>query len=143
MIQGFDHVTLGVIDPGPAMTFFGVLGFEVTKDVELEGEPYASHMSLATFKARHIALRLPEGDFEIELLVFHDPQPDADPNGGRLDRRGVNHFCLTVDDIEAAVARVREAGIEVRTPILSYHHRKLVQLQGPEGVVIELAERVG
>lgn len=143
MIQGFDHVTIGVIDPEPALMFFKALGFEVTKDVELEGEPYATHMGLSRFKARHIALRLPQGDGEIELLVFHEPKPDADPNGGRLDRRGVNHFCLRVDDLEQAVAEARQAGIDVRTPILNYHSRKLVQLQGPEGIVVELAERVG
>lgn len=141
MIFSLDHVTLSVTDPEPALRFFTVLGFEVVKDVELEGQPYAGHMGLERFKARHIALRVPSCDFEIELLVFHEPVPPTDVMAGRLDRRGVNHFCLRVDDLEAMLARVVAAGLEVRTQVLDYHERKLVFLQGPEGVVVELAER--
>lgn len=57
-----------------------------------------------------------------------------------LRQRGVNHVCLTTDDLDGELARLRAAGVTPRNAVMIFHDRKLVFLDGPESVVVELAE---
>ena len=57
-----------------------------------------------------------------------------------LMKIGMNHVCFTVDDIEGEVAKFRAAGFKTRNEIMDFHSRKLVFLDGPEGVTIELSQ---
>ena len=52
----------------------------------------------------------------------------------------MNHICFAVDDIEAEVAKLRANGFKARNEIMEFHSRKLVFIDGPEGVTVELAE---
>jgi catechol 2,3-dioxygenase-like lactoylglutathione lyase family enzyme len=52
----------------------------------------------------------------------------------------MNHICFAVDDIEAEVARIEAAGFKTRNSVMDFHSRKLVFLDGPEGVTVELAQ---
>jgi catechol 2,3-dioxygenase-like lactoylglutathione lyase family enzyme len=64
------------------------------------------------------------------------PMPDgATPGPG-----GWNRIHLIVDDIEAEVARLREAGAPFRNEILAGPGGKQVLLQDPSGNVVELFE---
>ena len=57
-----------------------------------------------------------------------------------LNKVGMNHICFAVDDIEADVARLRTCGFRTRNEIMDFHARKLVFVEGPEGVTIELSQ---
>ena len=48
-------------------------------------------------------------------------------------------LCLE-DDIEAEIARLRASGFATRNEVLDFHSRKLVFIEGPEGVTIELSQ---
>ena len=61
--------------------------------------------------------------------------PDRD-----LNKLGMNHICFAVDDIEAEIARLRASGFATRNEVLDFHSRKLVFIEGPEGVTIELSQ---
>ena len=50
------------------------------------------------------------------------------------------HICFAVDDIEAEVAKLRANGFKTRNEIMDFHSRKLVFIDGPEGITVELAE---
>ncbi len=64
------------------------------------------------------------------------PMPDgATPHPG-----GWNRIHLIVDDIEAEVARLRDAGAQFRNDILSGPGGKQILLLDPSGNVIELFE---
>jgi len=58
----------------------------------------------------------------------------------RLDRIGFNHICFAVEGIDALIAKVTAAGVRLRNQPMSFHDRKLVFLEGPEGITVELAE---
>ena len=66
----------------------------------------------------------------------------ADAAAGDLARTGFNHICFAVDDLDAEVARLSAAGVELRNQPMLFHDLKLVFLAGPEGVVVELAQWV-
>jgi catechol 2,3-dioxygenase-like lactoylglutathione lyase family enzyme len=52
----------------------------------------------------------------------------------------MNHICFAVDNVAAEVAKLRANGFKTRNEIMDFHSRKLVFIEGPEGVTIELAE---
>ena len=64
----------------------------------------------------------------------------ADSNIERLEKIGFNHVCFAVDDIEAEVARLRAQGVAARNELMEFHSRKLIFLEGPEGITVELSE---
>lgn len=60
------------------------------------------------------------------------------PDGAKPGPGGWNRIHLLVDDIEAEVARLREAGASFRNEILSGPGGKQILLLDPSGNVIEL-----
>ena len=142
MIRNCDHVTVAVEDIAGARAFFELLGFEVDHDLVIAGPPFDAYMDIPTLEAQHLTMVLKGSDprFEIQLLNFLSPDPQADPNAGRLDRIGLNHICFAVDDIEAEVARLKAAGVHFRSEIMDFNGRLLVYFDGPGGTVLELAD---
>jgi catechol 2,3-dioxygenase-like lactoylglutathione lyase family enzyme len=142
MLKHFDHLTIVVRDVERAKTFFSVLGFKEATSVVISGEPFASYMGVQDIKADHITLVLENASprTEIQLLHYQQPQPLSDPHIRDLHKIGMNHICFAVDDVEAEVAKLRANGFETRNKIMDFHSRKLVFIDGPEGVTIELAE---
>lgn len=62
----------------------------------------------------------------------------AMPDGAKPGPGGWNRIHLIVDDIEADVARLRDAGAQFRNDILAGPGGKQILLQDPSGNVIEL-----
>jgi catechol 2,3-dioxygenase-like lactoylglutathione lyase family enzyme len=142
MLKNFDHVTIVVRDVERAKTFFGVLGFKQAISTVIAGEPFASYMGVPGIEAEHVTLVLENASprTEIQLLRYRHPQALPDPNIGDLHKLGFNHVCFAVDDIEAEVAKLRANGFRTRNQIMDFHSRKLVFIEGPEGVTIELSQ---
>ena len=142
MVRRFDHLTIAVRDLDRARRFFGLLGFKEAMSVVIAGEPFASYMGVPEIEADHVTLVLENVSprTEIQLLRYRHPDAIADPCIRDLHKIGLNHICFATDDIEAEIRRMRENGFETRNEILDFHSRKLVFLDGPEGVVVELSE---
>jgi len=142
MLKHFDHLTIVVRDLERAKAFFGVLGFKEAKSVVIAGEPFASYMGVAGIEADHITLVLENvaPRTEIQLLHYRRPQALPDPHIRDLHKIGMNHICFAVDDVEAEVAKLKASGFKTRNEIMDFHSRKLVFMDGPEGVTVELAE---
>lgn len=140
--QGFDHVTIAVPDLDEARRFFGLLGFEETASVVVSGAEMSAYMGIPDWEADHVTLRLARAPAhqEVQLLRFHRPSLAADPDAGNLARGGFNHVCFAVDDLTATLARLATAGIVPRNEVMEFHDRRLVFLDAPGGVVVELAE---
>jgi catechol 2,3-dioxygenase-like lactoylglutathione lyase family enzyme len=142
MVKHFDHITLVVRDVDRARAFFALLGFEESQDVVISGPTMEQYMGIAGIEAEHVTLVLANATprCEVQLLHYRHPEPLADPSIARLDRLGFNHICFAVDDIAAEVARLRAQGVRTRNEIMDFHLRKLVFLEGPEGLTVELSQ---
>ncbi|MGO8860520.1 MAG: VOC family protein [Acidimicrobiales bacterium] len=142
MTEGFDHVTLVVIDLEEAEGFFGVLGFERDKAVVASGKTMATFMGIPGWESDHVTLVLRGAPVrqEVQLLRFHHPAVEIDERSGYLGRSGFNHVCFRVDDLNETLGRFAELGHVPRNAVMDFHDRRLVFLDGPAGVVIELAE---
>jgi catechol 2,3-dioxygenase-like lactoylglutathione lyase family enzyme len=77
---------------------------------------------------------------EIQLLHYRHPDPLPDAHIRDLTKLGMNHICFAVDDVEEEVAKLEAAGFRTRNAIMDFHARKLVFIDGPEGVTVELAQ---
>jgi catechol 2,3-dioxygenase-like lactoylglutathione lyase family enzyme len=140
MVKRFDHVTVVVRDADAAKHFFGLLGFKEIKSVVISGPIMESYMGVKGIEADHITLAIENPHTEVQLLHYHNPQAIIDANIGKLNKVGFNHICFTVDDLEAEIARLTAAGVTLRNTMMDFHSRKLVFLNGPEGITVELAE---
>ncbi|MBS0559466.1 MAG: VOC family protein [Proteobacteria bacterium] len=142
MITRFDHLTIVVQDLDAAKRFFGVLGFREDINVVISGEPFASYMGVPGIEADHVTL-VAEGvepRTEIQLLHYRAPPMMPDPHIRDLRKIGLNHICFSVDDIAKVVAEMQSHGFATKNDVMDFHARKLVFLEGPEGVTIELSE---
>ena len=142
MEPGFDHVTIAVTDLDHAVRFFTVLGFEQTQDTRVSGEVMSAYMGIPEWEADHLTMVATEAPThqEVQLLRFHNPPIAVDPDTGNLARTGFNHVCFRVSDLAGTLERLETAGIKTRNNVMHFHDRDLVFLEGPGGVVIELAE---
>jgi catechol 2,3-dioxygenase-like lactoylglutathione lyase family enzyme len=142
VVKHFDHLTIVVQDVDRAKAFFALLGFREAISVVIAGEPFASYMGVPGIEADHVTLVLENAapQTEIQLLRYHHPKAFSDPHIRDLHKVGMNHICFAVDDIEAEVAKLRANGFKTRNEIMDFHSRKLVFIDGPEGVTVELSE---
>jgi catechol 2,3-dioxygenase-like lactoylglutathione lyase family enzyme len=142
MVKHFDHLTIVVRDIDQAKAFFSALGFAEAISVVISGEPFANYMGVPNIEAEHVTLVLENASprTESQLLRYHHPAPLPDPHIRDLNKLGMNHICFAVDDIEAEVARVRASGFRTRNEVMDFHSRKLIFVEGPEGVTVELSQ---
>jgi catechol 2,3-dioxygenase-like lactoylglutathione lyase family enzyme len=57
---------------------------------------------------------------------------------------GIRHLTFSVDDIDAAIAGLRVHGAELVGEVERYRDiYRLCYLRGPEGIIVELAEKIG
>jgi catechol 2,3-dioxygenase-like lactoylglutathione lyase family enzyme len=142
MLRHFDHITVAVTDVDAAVRFFALLGFEKDKYVVISGETFSRYMGVDGIEAEHVTLVLKDAEprCEVQLLHYRQPTVLPDANIARLDRVGFNHICFAVDDIEGVIAKALAGGVRLRNELMVFHDRKLVFLEGPEGITVELAE---
>lgn len=132
MPPSIHHIAIAVNDLEAALAFYrDALGLEVTQRREVPEEGV------------EIAF-LPAGEGEIELL-----RP-LDPEGGVarfLEKRGegLHHICLRVDDITAAMERLRAAGAILLSeePRIGADGTRYVFIhpRSAHGVLLELYEK--
>ena len=89
-------------------------------------------------------LETPDGNARIELAKFHSPSHEGDNRHAPANAPGIRHIAFAVDDIDAVVAGLRARGAELVGEVERYKDiYRLCYVRGPEGIIIELAERIG
>jgi catechol 2,3-dioxygenase-like lactoylglutathione lyase family enzyme len=145
VLRNPDHVTIAVANAASAIDFFELLGFRKEHVAMIDGGLPAQYMGRPDMKAQHITLVLEgsEPPFEIQLLEF-DPTPpdDQDEHPTNLRRRGYNHLAFRVDDIKVVTTELVANGVTMLSDEMDYINRRLRLFEGPEGITLELVERV-
>ncbi len=80
-----------------------------------------------------------DGNYIIELFSFPDPRPRP----SQPEAAGLRHLAFKVEDIEKAVAYLKEQSIEVE-PIRTdeYTGKRFTFFRDPDGLPLELYEEV-
>jgi catechol 2,3-dioxygenase-like lactoylglutathione lyase family enzyme len=143
-IQRMDHVGIVVDDLAAATAFFVELGLEPQGEAQVEGGWVDRVVGLEGVRAEIAMLETPDGHGRIELAKFHaPPSPDGDRHAP-ANAPGIRHVSFAVDDIDAAVAGARARGAELVGEVERYKDiYRLCYVRGPEGIIVELAQRIG
>ncbi|HEU0054074.1 MAG TPA: VOC family protein [Longimicrobium sp.] len=143
-VQRMDHVGIVVDDLAAAKAFFVELGLKVTAEWPAEGDLVDRVVGLQGVRADCAMLETPDGQSRIELSRFHaPPSPGADRHAPS-NAPGIRHLTFAVDDLDAVLHRLRAHGAELVGEVQRYENiYRLCYIRGPEGIIIELAERIG
>jgi catechol 2,3-dioxygenase-like lactoylglutathione lyase family enzyme len=139
-----DHVGVVVEDLAAATAFFVELGLELQGEAAVEGGWVDRVVGLEGVRAEIAMLGTPDGHVRLELSKFQAPSA---PDGDRrvpANTPGIRHVSFVVDDIHAAVAGLRARGAKLVGEVERYRDSYLLcYVRGPEGIIIELAEKLG
>ena len=143
-VQRMDHVGIVVDDLAAATAFFVELGLELQGEGSVEGDWVDRIVGLEGVRSELAMMETPDGHGRVELAKFHSP---SGPGGNRhapANTPGIRHVAFAVDDIDAVVASLRARGAVLVGEVERYEDRyRLCYVRGPEGIIVELAERIG
>lgn len=150
MLTKIDHVNLVVRDlPGMIAFYTNVLGLTVSKSVTISGPWIESVVGLKDVCANVVYLELPQGP-RVEMVEYLSPLGDRPAGVDQPHAQGIGHLAFRVDDIDAAFAKLRDAGAKVIGDVqqvpdeqVKYSggiRKRLVYFHDPEGNLLELCE---
>src|SRR5690606_11362662 len=139
-----DNVLLVVEDLEAAKAFFLALGLELEGEAPVEGPLVGKLIGLEDVRATIAMMRAPDGRGGVELDKYHTPEPVRfGPVNAPVNTLGYRRVMFEVDDIDAAVARMREHGAEIIGEMQYENTNRLAYIRGPEGIIVGLSERLG
>jgi len=143
-IQRMDHVGIVVDDLAAATEFFVELGLELQGEASVEGRSVDRVVGLEGVRAEIAMMQTPDGHGRVELAKFHSPSSQGDNRHAPANTPGIRHITFAVEDIDAVVAGLRARGAELVGELERYEDSyRLCYVRGPEGIIVELAERIG
>jgi catechol 2,3-dioxygenase-like lactoylglutathione lyase family enzyme len=94
-------------------------------------------------RVEYAMMKTSDGHGRLELIKFHEPQGRGGDRHAPANTPGIRHLAFAVDDIDAVVARLRARGAELVGEVENYEDTyRLCYVRGPEGIIVELAERI-
>jgi catechol 2,3-dioxygenase-like lactoylglutathione lyase family enzyme len=142
-IHRMDHVGVNVNDLEAAKEFFLDLGLEVQWEADLGGAGVERVIGLNNVSDRAVMLQTPDGRAAIELVKFYSPLDEKGIQPSFANTLGIRHIAFLVDDVEAMVAKLKTKGVELFGEIVNFDNTtKDCFVRGPEGIIVELAEKI-
>jgi catechol 2,3-dioxygenase-like lactoylglutathione lyase family enzyme len=142
-IKHVDHVGVNVEDLEAAKKFFTDLGFSVMGEQKMQGKLLDEVTGLKGARTELIMLQAPDSQLCIEVVKYHQP---VDPEGirpGGANRLGMQHLSFIVDDLDDIVESLQQKGHNLVGSVQNYKNVwKLCYVHGPEGIILELAEKL-
>jgi catechol 2,3-dioxygenase-like lactoylglutathione lyase family enzyme len=139
----FDHVGVVVDDLDAAAAFFEALGFERDGSTEVSGETVDRINGLDGVRAEMVFVRTPDGTGTLELIKYHAPAAGEGAQPSPANRPGFRHICIEVEDLNGIVDRLRADGFDTVGEVADYGTSyRLAYVRGPEGLILELAEKL-
>jgi catechol 2,3-dioxygenase-like lactoylglutathione lyase family enzyme len=143
-IQRMEHVGIVVDDLAAATAFFVELGLKLQGEGSVEGGWVDRVVGLEGVRVEHAMMETPDGHGRLELTKFHSPSVQGDNPHAPANTLRLRHLAFAVDDIDAVVASVRARGAELVGEVENYEDiYRLCYVRGSEGIIVELAERIG
>ena len=139
-----DHVGVVVDDLAAAIEFFVQLGLELDGEASAEGDLVDRIVGLEGVRTDFAFVQTPDGHGRLELIKFHSPPGQGGDGDAPANAPGIRHLTFAVEDIDAVVAGLRARGTELVGELVRYEDSyRLCYVRGPEGIIVELAERIG
>jgi catechol 2,3-dioxygenase-like lactoylglutathione lyase family enzyme len=138
-----EHVGVVVDDLAAAIEFFVELGLVLQGEWSAEGRLVDRIVGLEGVRADNAMMQTPDGNSRLELTKFHSPSHQGGDRAAPANAPGIRHILFVVDDIDAVVAGLQARGSELVGEVVRYEDSfRLCYVRGPEGIIVELAERI-
>jgi len=142
-IERMDHVGIVVDDLAAATAFFVELGFKLQGEGRVEGGWVDRIVALEGVRVDFAMMETPDGNGRLELIKFHAPSGPSGDRHAPANTPGIRHLAIAVDDIDAVLGRLLAHGAELVGEVEQYEGvYRLCYIRGPEGIIVELAERI-
>lgn len=143
-IHKIDHVSINVTDLAAAKAFFLDFGLEVQGEAEMEGGAWLDKLlGLQGVKTGVVFMQTADGEASIELVQYYSPLDENGIQETFANTLGIRHIAFEVEDVEALIAKLKKRGTEIFSEIYNYEDTyKLCYVRGPEGIILEVAEKV-
>ena len=103
------HICISVENIEKALDFYvGLLGFSVAKLDFLSGEYISDLLGMKNTKLTYVKLQAGLCKTQVELYCFHSP--------GFQKHLSLNHFAVTVKDIEKEYKKLSDSGVKFFSP---------------------------
>jgi catechol 2,3-dioxygenase-like lactoylglutathione lyase family enzyme len=143
-IQRMEHVGIVFDDLEAATAFFVELGLKLQGGGSVEGGWVDRVVGLEGVRVDYAMMETPDGHGRLELVKFHAPSGPGGDRHAPANTPGLRHLAFAVDDIDAVLASLRARGAELVGEAENYEDiYRLCYVRGPEGIIVELAERIG
>jgi catechol 2,3-dioxygenase-like lactoylglutathione lyase family enzyme len=142
-VTDFVHIGLVVEDLDETVRFLSLLGLQCGRPGVFGGEWIDRIIGLENTTVETVMVRAADGSDIFEVVRFRSPSASAHEPAPAANRPGLRHVAFKVDDVRGVVDRVREAGWDTVGEIVDYEGMFLLcYVRGPEGLIVELAERL-
>src|SRR4051794_12591051 len=141
-IPSFVHIGLVVEDLDETVRFLSLLGFDCGTPGTFGGEWIDRIIGLEDVTVEVVMARGPDGSDVFGGVRFPSPSAVAEEPAPAANRPGLRHVAFKVDDVRGVVDRIREAGWDTVGEIVEVKPFLLCYVRGPEGLIVELAERL-
>ena len=141
MTGRLQHIALHVADVERSAAFYeAVFGGKARTRPVLRSGPFVERLlgGPAGIEQRGVHVSLPQGGIELIEVSF---QREVDqPQERSIWQRRVLHFCIQVEDVHAAAAKVEAAGGRLLFPVNEQTGRPFVYAEDPDGHVVEMID---
>src|SRR5215207_9148805 len=143
-LQRMEHVGIVVDDLAAATKFLVELGLALHADGPVEGRWVDRVLGLEGVRADIATMQTPDGNGRLELVKFHSPSNQGDNRRAPANTPGIRHIAFAVEDMTPSLPACEPRGAELVGELERYGDSyRLCYVRGPEGIIIELAERIG
>jgi catechol 2,3-dioxygenase-like lactoylglutathione lyase family enzyme len=142
-VHNIDHIGIIVHNFDEAKAFFEDFGF-ITRGEQVEESELLDKVVGVKGAKSHIAfMEAPGAQINIELTEFIHPLTPRLIEPNHIYTQGIQHICLAVEDVDGIIESVKQKGRELITDVINYQNiYKLCYFRGPDGIIIELAEKL-
>lgn len=140
IIKRVNHTGISVTDMERSLSFYrDLLELELIFDSDVDDVPPLNAV-VGMDKARGRVAWLRAGDTMIELWQWDHPAGRQLPDDYRPADKGVTHYALETDDVDALYQRIVDAGYSANSQPLDLGLHKTTYVRGPDGEIIEILE---
>ena len=142
-IRHVDHIGINVTNLEAAKTFFTDLGFTVMGEAKMQGELLDEVTGLKDARTEFVMLQAPDGQLNLEVIKYHHPVDSENTRPSGPNALGLRHMAFEVEDLDDIVKALQQKGHDLVGSVQNYENIwKLCYVHGPEGIIVELAERL-
>ncbi|KAJ7029874.1 lactoylglutathione lyase-like protein [Mycena alexandri] len=138
----FNHSMLRVKDPKESLKFYEFLGMKLIRKLEHPDAKFDLYF-LAYDSPSAVSHGKHWSDREGIVELTHNYGTESDPeykivNGNTEPHRGFGHICVSVDNIQAACARLEEAGYRFQKKLADGRMRHIAFALDPDSYWVEI-----